>query len=46
MICMVESMKVMFPQYAPVAGQVEFVVFLGEIVAQGDPVAYIITEDD
>ena len=44
MICSLESMKVMFPIYAPAAGRVTFLRELGEIVGEGEPVAEIETD--
>lgn len=37
-VCSVESMKTMFPLYAPVAGRVIFTRELGEIVGEGEVV--------
>lgn len=42
LICMVESMKVMFPVHASRAGRVHYLVELGEIVGEGEPVAEIV----
>jgi biotin carboxyl carrier protein len=44
MICQIESMKVMFPQYAPEAGIVHFEVELGELVGEGEIVAWVETD--
>jgi biotin carboxyl carrier protein len=38
MVCQVESMKTMFPLYAPQGGRVFYVTELGEIVAEGDTI--------
>lgn len=37
-VCCVESMKTMFPLYAPSAGRVGFLLALGEVVGEGEVV--------
>ena len=37
-VCCVESMKTMFPLYAPVAGRVGFSRELGDVVGEGEVV--------
>lgn len=44
MICQIECMKTYFPVYAPVAGRVEFVAELGDIVGESEVVAWIVRE--
>lgn len=44
LICHVESMKTMFPLSAPEAGIVHFNVELGEMVGQGECVAWVETD--
>ncbi|HTI81752.1 MAG TPA: acetyl-CoA carboxylase biotin carboxyl carrier protein subunit [Acetobacteraceae bacterium] len=40
-IATVESMKTMFPVYAPASGTLRYKIDLGEIVGQEDPIAVI-----
>ena len=40
-VCYVESMKTMFPIYAPISGRVTFLAELGEMVGEGEAVAEI-----
>ena len=44
-ICMVESMKTMFPVYAPAAGTLRTRYNLGQVTAEDDPVAMIEVSD-
>lgn len=44
-IATVESMKTMFPVYAPASGVLRYRVELGEIVGQEDPIAVIEVAD-
>lgn len=44
-VCQVESMKVMFPVYAPEPGKVHFVRDLGELVSQGETVFTVEVDD-
>lgn len=41
LICLLESMKVMYQVHAPVTGTVRFAYELGDVIGEGDVVAYI-----
>lgn len=41
-ICLIESMKIMFEVRASRKGRVHYLVELGEIVGEGEPVAEIV----
>lgn len=40
-VATMESMKIMFPLYAPVAGRVSFLLELGELAGEGEVVAVV-----
>ena len=44
LLCYVESMKTMFPIYAPVAGRVAFLFELGELIGEDGVVAEVETD--